>query len=215
MRCSENTFPIALAGTGATASRVVFSYITGMDGMLSTPLATSASFVFLLFPVQRVPRQHRGRAVLHRHRHGRCRRQARRAGQDGRHRQCPVRYDFRQLGGQRGGLRDVHHPHDDQGRLLAAIRLRRGSRGLHGRADDASHPRGGGVHHRRIRQRPLHRSRQGGRHPGLRRLCGPALDHPRGSLQARLRGLSKSDCRLSGHAQRGAALPHPHLHVAV
>ena len=79
----------------------------------------------------------------------------------------------------------------------------------------ACHGRGG-VHHRRIRQRPLHRSRQGGRHPGLRRLCGPALDHPRGSLQARAaRPVQIRTAVFLDHAQRGAALPHPHLHVAV
>ena len=123
--------PYSLGGHRGYSFARVFSYITGMDGMLSTPLATSAWFVLLFFPFS---------AFL----------ASTGAGQffidiamavaggvapwlagGGRHRQCPVRYDFRQLGGQRGGLRDVHHPHDDQGRLLAAIRLRRGSRGLH------------------------------------------------------------------------------------
>lgn len=41
--------PYSLGGHRGYSFARVFSYITGMDGMLSTPLATSASFVFLFF----------------------------------------------------------------------------------------------------------------------------------------------------------------------
>ena len=163
MRCSENTFPIALAGTGATASRVFSSYITGMDGMLSTPLATSASFVFLFFPVQRAFLASTGAGqffidiamAVAGGKRGR-------PAKGGRHRQCPVRYDFRQLGGQRGGLGTFTIPMMIRSATRRDSPSRRGSRGLHGRADDASHPRGGGVHHRRADRHPV--SRRGPRH---------------------------------------------------
>ncbi|MDO5537575.1 MAG: TRAP transporter permease [Desulfovibrionaceae bacterium] len=44
-----NLLPYSLGGHRGYSFARVFSYITGMDGMLSTPLATSASFVFLFF----------------------------------------------------------------------------------------------------------------------------------------------------------------------
>ena len=44
-----NILPYSFGGHRGYSFARVFSYITGMDGMLSTPLATSASFVFLFF----------------------------------------------------------------------------------------------------------------------------------------------------------------------
>lgn len=52
--------------------------------------------------------------------------------------------------------------------------------------------------------------------PAFAAYAGPALDHPRGSLQARAaRPVQIRTAVFLDHAQRGAALPHPHLHVAV
>lgn len=84
-----------------------------------------------VFPVQLLPRQHRRGAILHRSRARPRRGHAGRPGQGRGHRQRAVRDDFRQFLGQRGGLRHVHHPDDDQDRILAALLRRRGIRGLH------------------------------------------------------------------------------------
>ncbi len=111
----------------------------------------------------------------------------------------------RLVGGQRGGLRHGHHPHDAQGRLRPADRGRHRGHLVHRRADHAA-----GARRRRL---PDGRDHRYSVRPD--RACGGAAG---ASLLRRLlgaRGLPRRAPRAARADARRAAADPPHAHDAV